>query len=151
MHKNGLPGRIGRAGALGLLLAAGNIYSQTQAAGAPAAPPPDAMTDAVRQLQDEVRELRNAVLELRSEAGQYRAETEQLRKELESRPPAQEASAVNSAGGVSAPAEPAALGERVSTLEESSDLLTSKLDDQYQTKVEAASKYRLRLSGIVLL
>ena len=41
--------------------------------------------------------------------------------------------------------------ERVSSLEESSQLLSSKLDDQYQTKVEAASKYRVRLSGIVLL
>jgi len=154
-YKNGLPGWIRKVGAMGLLLFAGSVHSQTQLAGAPPAPATaattDAMTDAVRQLQDEVRELRNAVVELRSEAGQYRAETEQLRKELESRPPAQEASAVNSAGGVSAPAEPAALGERVSTLEESSDLLTSKLDDQYQTKVEAASKYRLRLSGIVLL
>jgi hypothetical protein len=150
-HKNGLPGWIGRVGALGLLLFAGNIYSQTQVAGAPAAPPPDAMTDAVRQLQDEVRELRNAVVELRSEAGQYRAETEQLRKELEARGPAQEARAQNSAGSVSAPAEPATLEERVGALEESSDLLTSKVDDQYQTKVEAASKYHLRLSGIVLL
>ena len=41
--------------------------------------------------------------------------------------------------------------ERVSSLEESSQLLSSKLDDQYQTKVEAASKYRVRLSGIVLM
>ena len=46
---------------------------------------------------------------------------------------------------------PAPLEERVSSLEESSQLLSSKLDDQYQTKVEAASKYRVRLSGIVLL
>jgi hypothetical protein len=43
------------------------------------------------------------------------------------------------------------LEERVSTLEESSQLLGSKLEDQYQTKVEAASKYHMRLSGIVLL
>ena len=48
-------------------------------------------------------------------------------------------------------AAPAPLEERVSSLEESSQLLSSKLDDQYQTKVEAASKYRVRLSGIVLL
>lgn len=147
-HKNSLPGRIRRFGSMGLFLLAGSVYSWAQGASTPASPPTDAMTEAVRQLQDEVRELRNAVVELRSEAGQYRAETEQLRKELEARGPTQEAA---SAGSISAPARPATLGERVASLEESSELLTSKLDDQYQTKVEAASKYRIRLSGIVLL
>ncbi len=146
-HKNSLPGRIGKFGTMGLLLLAGSVCGWTQTASTPAAPPADPMTDAVRQLQDEVRELRNAVIELRSEAGVYRAETEQLRKELEARGSVQ-AVVANPASGVSAPA---ALEDRVSSLEESSQLLTSKLDDQYQTKVEAASKYRLRLSGIVLL
>jgi hypothetical protein len=37
------------------------------------------------------------------------------------------------------------------SLEEEYQLLTGKVDDQYQTKVESASKYRLRVSGIVLL
>lgn len=105
------------------------------------------MTDAVRELQDQVRELRTAVGELRSEAGQYRAETEQLRKELQAaRGAVPEAAAAGPASSAPAPME-----ERVSSLEESSQLLSSKLDDQYQTKVEAASKYRIRLSGIVLL
>ncbi len=148
-HKNSLPGWIRKFGATGLLLVAGSIPGRTQTA-APAAPQNDAMTmtDAVRQLQDEVRELRNAVVELRSEAGQYRAETEQLRKQLEARGPAPEAAVANSG---SAPSTAAPLAERVASLEESSELLTSKVDDQYQTKVEAASKYRVRLSGIVLL
>jgi hypothetical protein len=150
-HKNSLPGRIRKFGMTGVFLLAGSVYGWTQAASTTAAPPTDPMTDAVRQLQDEVRELRNAVVELRSEAGQYRAETEQLRKELEARGPAQGAAAANSASRVSAPEQGAPLAERVASLEESSELLTSKLDDQYQTKVEAASKYRLRLSGIVLL
>ena len=149
-HKNSLPGRIRKFGTIGVFLLAGSVYGWTQAASAPA-PPTDAMTDAVHQLQDEVRELRNAVVELRSEAGQYRAETEQLRKELEARGPAQAAATVNPANGVPAPEQGAPLAERVASLEESSELLSSKLDDQYQTKVEAASKYRLRLSGIVLL
>ena len=65
---------------------AGSMNGWTQTASVPAAPPTDAMTDAVRELQDEVRELRTAVVELRSEAGQYRAETEQLRKELQASP-----------------------------------------------------------------
>ena len=100
------------------------------------------MTDAVRELQAEVRELRTAVVELRSEAGQYRADTEQLRKELQ---------ATQAASATAAPNGVTPLEERVSSLEESSQLLSSKVDDQYQTKVEAASKYRVRLSGIVLL
>ena len=125
-HKNSLPGWIKRFGTLGLLLVTGSVHSWTQTASTPAASPNDAMTDAVRQLQDEVRELRNAVVELRSEAGQYRAETEQLRKELEARGPAQEAAAVNPGSGASV-AEP--LAERVASLEESSELLTGKLDD----------------------
>ncbi len=148
-HKNIWPGRIRRFGSMILLLLAARIYGWTQASP-PASPPADAMTEAVRQLQDEVRELRNAVVELRTEAGQYRAETEQLRQELEARGPAPEATAANPASA-STPAQPATLAERVASLEESSELLTSKLDDQYQTKVDAASKYRLRLSGIVLL
>ena len=76
-HNNRLPGWIRKIGTMGLLLVALSINGWPQAS-APAVPPTDALTEAVRQLQDEVRELRNAVVELRSEAGQYRAQTEQL-------------------------------------------------------------------------
>ena len=41
--------------------------------------------------------------------------------------------------------------EHAAGLEEEYQLLSGKVDDQYQTKVESASKYRLRLSGIVLM
>jgi hypothetical protein len=40
---------------------------------------------------------------------------------------------------------------RAATLDEEYELLSGKVDDQYQTKVESASKYRMRLSGIVLM
>jgi len=141
-HQNSLPGRIRKFGTIGLLLLSGSINGWTQTTSSPAAQPSDAMTDAVRELQAEVRELRTAVVELRSEAGQYRAETEQLRKELQ---------ATRAASATAAPNGVTPLEERVSSLEESSQLLSSKVDDQFQTKVEAASKYRVRLSGIVLL
>ena len=49
------------------------------------------------------------------------------------------------------PLPPADLGSRVQRLEESTQLLGSKIDEQYQTKVESAAKYRVRLSGIVLM
>ena len=41
--------------------------------------------------------------------------------------------------------------EYAASLEEEYQLLSGKVDDQYQTKVESASKYRVRLSGIVLM
>jgi len=41
--------------------------------------------------------------------------------------------------------------EHAASLEEEYQLLSGKVDDQYQTKVESASKYRLRVSGIVLM
>lgn len=40
---------------------------------------------------------------------------------------------------------------RAATLDEEYDLLAGKVDDQYQTKVESASKYRMKISGIVLM
>ena len=52
------------------------------------------------------------------------------------------------------PAYPASataqLEQRVDQLEGDQQLLTGKMNDQYQTKVESASKYRVRFSGIVL-
>jgi hypothetical protein len=42
-------------------------------------------------------------------------------------------------------------GSHAASLDEEYQLLSGKVDDQYQTKVESASKYRLRLSGIVLM
>jgi hypothetical protein len=43
------------------------------------------------------------------------------------------------------------LDERLQKLEESASLSGSKIDEQYQTKVESASKYRVRLHGILLM
>src|SRR6202030_4303665 len=92
---------------------------------------------------------------------------EQLRRELEasrgSASAPETSSSTNTAGeaaqgqatpgqatpGQATPGQ-ATLEDRVASLEESSQLLNSKVNDQYQTKIEAASKYRVRLSGIVL-
>ena len=49
------------------------------------------------------------------------------------------------------PKEDRQKGGHAATLEEEYQLLSGKVDEQYQTKVESASKYRLRLSGIVLM
>jgi len=158
-QQTGLPRRVKKFGVMGLVLLAGNIYGLGQNAAPQPVQPADAMTTAVHELQEEVRELRNAVVELRSEAGQYRAETEQLRRQLDatrssgaapSAAPDTAAATESPNAAQAAPGE-GGLGDRVASLEESSQLLSSKIDDQYQTKIESASKYRMRLSGIVLL
>src|SRR5262249_31423678 len=50
-----------------------------------------------------------------------------------------------------APEHSEPLSERVAALAEDQQLLNAKLRDQYQTKVESGSRYRLRLSGLMLL
>jgi hypothetical protein len=148
-----------------LLLGSGSGWGQET--NIPSTAPGDSMTAAVHELQEQVRELRAAVVEVRSEAAQYRAETAELRRELQatrtevaasgvSQPgayAAAPAATANSAGTHPSPPPPqaGALEQRVAALEESSQLLNGKVDDQNQIKVESASKYRVRLSGIVLL
>jgi hypothetical protein len=134
--------------------------------------------DAVRELRDQIRELQQAVAGMRSDWQRARAETAELRRELEevragaahgnavltdavvttSSVPSEYASgSQNALSGTASTREDSdspkdqKKRERPATLEEEYQLLTGKIDDQYQTKVESASKYRLRLSGIVLM
>jgi hypothetical protein len=124
------------------------------------------LQDSVRDLQTQIRELQSAVAEIRAEAAQYRAETQELRGELaatraalrqpgtsENAAPISSLEAAAAAGTVvaqPAPHSPQST-DRTARLDEQYELLAGKVDDQYQTKVESASKYRVRLSGIVLL
>ena len=163
-HGNGLPDWIRKSSSAVLLLLAGSVYASSQEPTASAESQSQSMSATVQQLQEQVRELRAAVAEVRAEAAQYRAETGELRRELQA--------TRNQLASTAASAEPSypasttiptqegtpafakqtgSLEERVSSLEESAQLLSGKVDDQYQTKVESASKYRVRLSGIVLL
>lgn len=125
-----------------------------------------ALAESVHELQSEIKELRSAIAELRSEAAQYHAETLALRRELQvahvqgsndtggkSRNP--NSSQAPAAGYSETTAQAAAGGDQNAPqappdLEEQLQLLNGKIDEQYQTKVESASKYRVRLSGIVL-
>jgi hypothetical protein len=143
-----------------------SAYSPAQE-GPPAAASQPA-DPALRELDSQVRELRAVIEQMRNENAQSRAEMRELRQELQdtrkllapltaatlgnpsSSAPAE---ATPYTANSAAPASPAAadLGSRVQRLEESTQLLGSKIDEQYQTKVETASKYRARLSGIVLM
>jgi hypothetical protein len=157
---NGLPDGIRKSlrAILFLLIANAGLWAQ-QAKPADAGAPSDATAAAVRDLQEQVQQLREAVSEIRSEAAQYRAETAELRHELEATRGAQSvpapsspvAAATQPAETPATPSQPSTLGDRVAALEDTTHLLSAKVDDQYQTKVESASKYRLRLSGIVLM
>jgi hypothetical protein len=167
---NGLPDWIRKPGLAGFLLLLGSVFGWSQQSS-PAGPPSqsDATAAAIHELQQQVNELRSAMAEMRSESEQYRAENAELRHELQAvrspsatvvvPPPGdsyQLAPSVNADPARPQAAPPKAnqagsLEERVASLEESSQLVNSKVNDQYQTKVESASKYRVRLSGIVLL
>ena len=146
------------------------IGSQGQETGpAQASPAPDA---SVRELDTQVRELRAVIEQMRAENTQSRAEMQELRQELQDTRKLLTpiAAAINNSAtaetaastqtsatspsvsqAVSATPPSADLGSRIQKLEESTQLLGSKIDEQYQTKVEAAGKYRARLSGIVLM
>lgn len=168
MQGNGLPRWLRKSSAVSIFLLANTAVlwcADSPAAGAAAAN--NTMAGAIGELQQQVRELREAVAEVRSEAARYRAETMELRRELQATksqlsssslaatpPPAAPSpapAAQSESAAVSASQTPSTLEDRVAALEENSHLLNGKVDDQYQTKVESASKYRLRLSGILLL
>jgi hypothetical protein len=113
--------------------------------------------DSLHQLEGQVSELKSLVVEMREEVARSRAETAELRHELEVTR-AQAAAQGGSPGTVATnepSAAPAAKGQetvaqRLAKLEEDQQLLGAKVDDQYQTKIESGSKYRVRFSGIVL-
>ena len=116
------------------------------------------LAQSVQELREQVQELRSAVAEMKSEAAQYRAQSAELRKELESmraRPvnaPSEEGNTSRVAPAIpGATASSGAIDQRVASLEETTQLLENEVRGQYQTKVESASKYRVRLSGLVLL
>jgi len=132
---------------------------------APSSPParesaPDirVLADSIRDLQAQVQALNSQLSELRSEQQRTSEEARELRHELDLAkaqivPVAKESVSISQPA---APLPPAAAQERTSSdrlgkLEDDQQLLDAKISDQYQTKVESGSKYRLRLTGIVLL
>ena len=115
------------------------------------------ISESLHELQSQVTELKTLIVQMRDEAAQSRAETEELRRELEAtrEPAAKVQGPIEVAPATQAARATASLGQQtiaqhVAKLEEDQQLLAAKIDDQYQTKVESASKYRVRFSGIVL-
>jgi hypothetical protein len=101
--------------------------------------------------------LHTQVSDLKAQQQSAKAESELLRKELDIAKSQLVAITVPTSSGSLGQAVSVASGktstteERISRLEENQQLADSKIAEQSQTKVESGSKYRLRLTGIVLL
>jgi hypothetical protein len=104
----------------------------------------DNLAASLTELQSQVIELKEMVQQLKQETTASRAEITRLRQELESERASQ------TVGAASSSDQPAPIDVRVGHLEEDQQVLSAKVDTQYQTKVESASKYRVRFSGIAL-
>ena len=136
------------------------------------APPGKTATleDSVRDLAGEVKELNATIQELRADVLRSRQETRDLRADLdrtiENLSSKASAAGAEMKGGTNLPGAGVATQEttsapptspteapemvRLNRLEEDQQLLQAKVDEQHQTKVEGASKYRVKLSGIAL-
>ena len=153
---------------LALFMAGIPAAAQAAAADGKEKPAPT-LEQSVRVLARQVQQLNATISDLRSEVSRSRQETSELRHELEgaldrlalaeNTAPPKEAGALvplpvqqlSATSPLDQPSKQPKLNERVAKLEEGQELLKAKVDTQYQTKVESASKYRLRLSGIALL
>jgi hypothetical protein len=127
-----------------------------------------ALADLVRGLQVQVQTLNSQLSDLRLEQERTRTEARELRHELDlvkapgappsnglmnpySAPPPKDSAEQSVSRSSAPPPQSQKVEDRLSTLEEDQQVMEGKINDQYQTKVESGSKYRLRLSGIVLL
>jgi hypothetical protein len=125
-----------------------------------------ALAQSVRELQAQVKALTSEVSALRAEAGE-RADKPNLptaplnasstiasANDTNSIAASQPAAISSSQANPSAPApapQNRTIEDRVAQIEENQDLAAANLQEQSQTKIESGSKYRVRLSGIVLL
>jgi hypothetical protein len=158
-----------------LCLSSAIAYGQEEKRSTPSSPSPSETEGEVRALSELIRDLQAQVQTLKSQLGDLRTEQQRaieeartLRQELDLAraqmvPAASEQANLHSTpvAGVSdrqravqpslaAPHEPTA-SDRIAKLEENQEATDAKVNDQYQTKVESGSKYRLRFSGMVLL
>ena len=124
----------------------------------PGKDPNTELLKAVEAMQQQIHDLQAAVTDLRAQSETYRRETETLRQELQgtrgSSAYAKQQPVTTTDGQgytASAPAEMQEVEPQTVPLDEQLRLLTGKVNEQYQTKVESGSKYRVKLSGLILL
>jgi hypothetical protein len=115
----------------------------------------------LQNLQEKMSEMQSMMTAMHADLVGAREEASELRRELEASRglfatlrPAEQVSGLKSEAAPPGPV--AALqaeseGQHLQKLEEEQQLLSARLGEQNQTKVESASKYRVRLSGAVIL
>lgn len=97
-------------------------------------------TDPIEALRLQIQELRVQLESSRRESQDLKRAVQQLREEINQL-------RSDAAGSGSAPVT----GDQTAAIAEEQELTNSKLDEQNQIKVSSGSKYRLRLSGMMLL
>ena len=128
-----------KAAAIFLLCAALGAAAHAQESNsAPAPAPTPAMTNA--ELAAKIDALTKTIEQTREELNNARAEIQLLRQELAAREAAE--------GNNGAAAE--ALRQSVEKIQEQQQVLGAQVEQHEQTKVETASKYPLRVTGLVL-
>lgn len=111
----------------------------------------DKLSASVNDLRGEVKRSHQEAQELRRELDETRAQLSLLSRSDQPQTPSAASRAVSVAGlGADPQANENSVEKKLDELEENQQLLESKVDDQYQTKVESSSKYRVKLSGIAL-
>jgi len=136
-----------------------SVRGQQQAASA-AESSTGSLDDRLHRLQDQLVQLQSAMSAMHEEIVRSHAESADLRREMEATRSL--LAAQSKPGSASAVGDQKNLGESTSAttsradqnsqvLEENQQLVNAKLSELHQTKVESGSKYRVRLSGIVLL
>lgn len=93
----------------------------------------------LRALMTELKQTRADLESYRSEVQQLRHQVDELRGQLHAAPAAS-----------APPPATAQLEQRVRAVEDDLQLTADKVDDQYQTKVESGSRYRVKLTGTLL-
>jgi hypothetical protein len=113
----------------------------------------DPLQASIQTLQTQTSELKTMVEEMRAEMLRSRAEAAALREELQATRAQLDAVAGRQKNTSTANSEQATpdLQQQVEKLQEDQELLNAKVEQQNQTKVESASKYRVRLSGMALM
>ncbi len=136
------------------------------ALGAPQDTAPASSPGSMEALEKRLDELSASVNDLRAEVNRSHQEAQELREELNATrhqlnllahaaSPATSRANSHAVSVAIQGTDPQPQGtetnKKLEDLEENQQLLEAKVDDQYQTKVESSSKYRVKLSGIALL
>lgn len=98
----------------------------------------------VEQLKQELHGVAADMQEMRRELRDSQNQVRELQSQMAA------LLAANKESSPAAPPTTAVDNDQLATLQQQQQLLQTRVDQQYQTKVESGSKYRVRLSGLVL-